>query len=52
MRSEVSIKKATGDADCHAYNVGDPVIDIGAAVKVWLNKFNGAAKSGRTYKYG
>ena len=51
MGSKASINKATGDADCNANNVCDPVIHIGAAVKARLDEFNGAAEDGCTHKH-
>ena len=35
---------AAGDADCHADNVGNPVVHIGAAVKAWLDELNQTAE--------
>ena len=51
MGSEAPINKAEGNTKSTAHNVGDPVVNIGAAVKAWLDKFNETAEHTCPHKY-
>ena len=52
MGSEASIHKATHNPKGHTKNVGDPVVHVGAAVKVRLDEFNETAEGTRPHKHG
>jgi len=45
--AQAPIKQAQANAQNHAHDVRDPVVDVGAAVEAGLDHLNGAAKSAR-----
>ena len=47
MPAQAPIKQAQADAQNHADDVCDPVVDIRAAVEAGLDEFNGAAEGAR-----
>ena len=47
MPAQAAIQQAPGDPDNGAHDVGDPVIDVCAAIKCRLYQFNGAAERTR-----
>ena len=51
MGPEASINNATDNAKSNAYNIGNPVVHIGGAVKAWLDELNHTAKGARPQKH-
>ena len=45
MPAQAPIKQAQANAQNHAHDVRDPVVDVGAAIEAGLDEFNGAAKN-------
>ena len=47
MPAQAPIKQAQANAQNHAHDVRDPVVDVGAAVEAGLNELDGAAEGAR-----
>ena len=46
------IKQATANAQDDAHDVGDPVVEVGAAIEAGLDEFDGGAEGARDYEDG
>jgi len=47
MLAQAPIQQSAANANYHAHDIRDPVVDVGAAVEAGLDEFNDAAKRAR-----